>query len=1128
NESIKMSNEKCSFTVGEKFSSFEDLLNKIEKFKEDHSTELSIAASRKLESAVNTKRLSKDKNINKSLIYFEIKYICIEGGKCKSRSKGARKTSTLKKECPLFISLGTDKDAQSLVVKNVNLEHNHEVNRNLFRHYAPQRKLSGKIKEDAIGLLKAKANKKLVRLELAKKTGKIVTMRDVHNLNKLSKDVDKTRNDLQSVVNILKNEFGCSVNLHKDNEDNFLGLFFQDESMKVNFDRFPEILFVDATYKVNELRIPAYIFLVEDSLGQSEVVGVALMVNETKENLAWLIGTFAEENPTKKLRVVMADKDINERNRISELLGVPILICLYHALKIFKRELSTLSLTPNIKDAAKGLFESMCYAYTKSDFERFEKEFQTLESSALLEYYDKNWKPISKEWVKCFKAEAGDFLNSTNNRLESFNSKLKTVVDNHCSLEEFVRGFFVVLDALRTERDANVAKEFQKLKLSLPHDPCVKSIYDHLTSYSANFVCEQLAAIEKTTVRNSTINSCDCCFYLSMDLPCRHIFLSRSLSGCVPLFDPVLCAVRWSKTYYRQSQRLFTQTINKFDKLTTTSSSFRPLKALNFNERYRKADAVCKNISMLASEPGGTEFVERMTLLRTLEDMWRNGQEVHLLSLPLKSTENENPFSSFSQDHCQGHKDNTSDKTLPKVPKIQPGNPNVTGVINNSPLKSTENENPFSSISSNHCQGHIDNTSDKDSPKVTKIQPEVNHNLPASANEVSLKESFHNQSDKHIDIQDFDVSNVKLPPRKKPRGRPKGHNLTVIGRQKKRKLNNGRKDNTNNKALPKVPKIQPENPNVTGVINNSPLKSTENENPVSSFSQDHCQGHIDNTSDKNLPKVTKIQPENPNVADVTNNHPDRLVDHLSFICDPSQRAVIEVPGDGHCLLYAWEICLNFSENSSLKPSYVALSSMVMQQYLLRKKEYKKFLCDNELNVDMDNEIRKYLNEKSYGRQIGDEPIFDSLTNATNVKVFTWESAENGSLIQIGHRVPSDNNWSNGTIHLHKMGQHYEPIVAKKFQEMAKSLSRSHGISMQETQRMSEAYILKMVDNEIPSTSGHCSIEGKDSQIQTEKRQKTTSNAESDYFNQSYNSLDDQTLLQHVEGIDEVVAALEER
>uniref|UniRef100_A0A7M5WKL7 ZSWIM1/3 RNaseH-like domain-containing protein n=2 Tax=Clytia hemisphaerica TaxID=252671 RepID=A0A7M5WKL7_9CNID len=209
-------------------------------------------------------------------------------------------------------------------------------------------------------------------------------MRDVHNLNKLSKDVDKTRNDLQSVVNILKNEFGCSVNLHKDNEDNFLGLFFQDESMKVNFDRFPEILFVDATYKVNELRIPAYIFLVEDSLGQSEVVGVALMVNETKENLAWLIGTFAEENPTKKLRVVMADKDINERNRISELLGVPILICLYHALKIFKRELSTLSLTPNIKDAAKGLFESMCYAYTKSDFERFEKEFQTLESSACL------------------------------------------------------------------------------------------------------------------------------------------------------------------------------------------------------------------------------------------------------------------------------------------------------------------------------------------------------------------------------------------------------------------------------------------------------------------------------------------------------------------------------------------------------------------------------------------------------------------------------------------------------------------------------------------------------------------------------------------------------------------------
>ena len=98
---------------------------------------------------------------------------------------------------------------------------------------------------------------------------------------------------------------------------------FQDSAMKTSFNSYSEILFLDATYKVNELRIPAIIFLVEDSLGQSEVVAVALLVNETKDILIWLLETFARENDLAKLRVVMADKDINERNRISDILGVP-------------------------------------------------------------------------------------------------------------------------------------------------------------------------------------------------------------------------------------------------------------------------------------------------------------------------------------------------------------------------------------------------------------------------------------------------------------------------------------------------------------------------------------------------------------------------------------------------------------------------------------------------------------------------------------------------------------------------------------------------------------------------------------------------------------------------------------
>lgn len=65
----------------------------------------------------------------------------------------------------------------------------------------------------------------------------------------------------------------------------------------------------------------------------------------------------------------MADKDINERHHISEILGVPLLICLFQALKAFKRELSSLELAKDESTQAKTLFERMCYAHTEQIFQ---------------------------------------------------------------------------------------------------------------------------------------------------------------------------------------------------------------------------------------------------------------------------------------------------------------------------------------------------------------------------------------------------------------------------------------------------------------------------------------------------------------------------------------------------------------------------------------------------------------------------------------------------------------------------------------------------------------------------------------------------------------------------------------
>ena len=51
------------------------------------------------------------------------------------------------------------------------------------------------------------------------------------------------------------------------------------------------------------------------------------------------------------------------------------------------------------------------------------------------------------------KYSTGNFLNNTNNRLESLNAKLKSVISRYSSLETFVDKFFLILRVLQSERD---------------------------------------------------------------------------------------------------------------------------------------------------------------------------------------------------------------------------------------------------------------------------------------------------------------------------------------------------------------------------------------------------------------------------------------------------------------------------------------------------------------------------------------------------------------------------------------------------------------------------------------------------------------------------------------------------
>lgn len=81
-------------------------------------------------------------------------------------------------------------------------------------------------------------------------------------------------------------------------EDNtLLGIFYQDHEMQKVYDAYPDIFFLDAIYKVDDRRIPFYVILVEDGNGESEIVALFLVTDESEAVIKKIASLFKDHNP---------------------------------------------------------------------------------------------------------------------------------------------------------------------------------------------------------------------------------------------------------------------------------------------------------------------------------------------------------------------------------------------------------------------------------------------------------------------------------------------------------------------------------------------------------------------------------------------------------------------------------------------------------------------------------------------------------------------------------------------------------------------------------------------------------------------------------------------------------------
>ena len=795
--------EKCVekegevFFVGRKFSRVEELETAKKIYEDSHFCELWKRDVRTLAAAA--KRVPKRvANANHDLTYYSLTLTCKFGGKnVETRGKRKRKTKSFRQGCPFQVYITLSEDGKYLQVNRISRKHNHLLQKDIYERLPRQRAARNKIvAKDIEDAIKIQANPKLLKQKIKTATGKRVTLKDISNIKQNAKK-DFQKNDLDDVIDYLKQQPGGRTEVVVDEENNFKGLFYQDAHMQNMYAHFPEILLVDATYKLLDLRMPVYLLVCIDGDGLSEIVAMFIVAEETKEVIQATVELFKKHNTSwDQTKVVMSDKDFTEREVFKDSFPTATLsICLYHTLRSFRREITCekMGITSAERLRALEILSSLAHSKTSSEYETHLGELKQTNITSVIEYVMENWHPIREQWVACFKDKHLNLGETTTNRLESTFSKLKSVCSRYASLLQFCSEFTSVLQCLREERNHHYVMAITRRQTEFDHfGQDLQAYSKNLTPYAFKFVREQYEAVAKVKVLSqkssgefllsgsrksnqeahlATITHCDCSFFTRMSLPCKHIFKVRKVVN-LPAFDKTLGHKRWTMDFYLNTNRLSPDIPILHDHdaehcVEYVATHAENKTTLTQSQKFRRGLKTAQVLASLVSEGGMSTFQRRQKVLESLIRSWKHGhevvvQEVELPPTTKKDQKVEDPKKTVTEPQGDNH---TTTEGLQE--KSLPGN-------------TEERELRTDNFPLSEAKDNVQNTK--------QARQLLNENTVGNLEEDNVKRNDDVRDGKNSP----EFSQIKMPPKILKRGRPKGAEVTVIGLPRKKKKKEGR------------------------------------------------------------------------------------------------------------------------------------------------------------------------------------------------------------------------------------------------------------------------------------------------------------------------------------------------
>lgn len=141
--------------------------------------------------------------------------------------------------------------------------------------------------------------------------------------------------------------------------------------------------------------------MVVDGNGESEIVGLMLTADEQKKTIKKMMTFFKTNNPSwQHMNCIMADKDMTERQVLQEELPeAGLLICLFHTMRSFRREVTTekMGLTSDERQQVLELLQSIVYAKSEYEYSKWYQQLMSTSFSAVKDYFNENWHATHEE-----------------------------------------------------------------------------------------------------------------------------------------------------------------------------------------------------------------------------------------------------------------------------------------------------------------------------------------------------------------------------------------------------------------------------------------------------------------------------------------------------------------------------------------------------------------------------------------------------------------------------------------------------------------------------------------------------------------------------------------------------------